>query len=898
MAWNANGIKDSLHELKEELYNNQIDILLLNETWLLPSQQLKINGYTGVRKDRRHNRGGGVAIFVRNSFSFYEISLPASTQMEVIAINIIINRTTMTFCSIYKPPRNSLDIPLLDHIFNTNLPTLIAGDWNCKNGIFYSLGSNRCGRILRRYCLNKFINIHSSTTPTHIPPQVRYRPDVIDFGLSRNFLFNIKMYTKHILRSPHNPIFFQIDFLCTHKRHIVKRTDWPVYHDLLTNEHTVSQSDLNTAQSVDDAVTQFTQVMQNAIKESSNEIIRPGNQYGLPRDILQKIRHKNYIRGLWQRYRRRTDKIALNRLNREIKNEVQNHVNGRFTDFIESASTEDNSIWKAWKLCKPKSFNIINKLQSPSGIIVSDSEIANTLATSFERQFTPNQIQSYDTQVSLRRRVAQYIHHHIHNHTQHIEPTDITEVIDVINKLNIKKAAGYDGIGNLALKNLPHNMLLTLSNIFNAAINLNYFPSPWKHSIIRAIHKNGLDPMLPGSYRPISLLSNGSKVFERIIAHRFENVLTTNNIIRPEQHGFRREHSCVTQLIRVTDFITESINHYEYVAAAFFDISKAFDKCDHPTLLAKMIDSGIPAHFVIFFYYYLTGRTFQVKNGDVLSSKKNIRASVPQGSVLGPQLFLIYINTFPAPDVGILALFADDAVVLCNARTASRAANNLQETVDEITDWCEENDIVLNQDKCKFVWFAKRTKIPPLRRLYIDDRPMRPVRSVKYLGCIFNRTMTFTPHVKYACNKANKILGALNKITFPQAKLSLKNKILLFKSILRPTLLYASPAWAPASITNIRILQRMQNKILRRFVRAPYFIRNYNIHQDLSLPKIFSYIKQLNKNQFELMSNSEFQHIKDIVDYDEALPPRSNARRKIYRRPKQIFHLRWENLRY
>lgn len=546
-------------------------------------------------------------------------------------------------------------------------------------------------------------------------------------------------------------------------------------------------------------------------------------------------------------------------------------------------------------MCKPGGDRKITKIQGEKGVVYSESEIAETFAESYEQQFSPNQVQPITTQIELRRRAADYIHHHTTFHEEHIELTDIVEVTELISKLKVKKASGYDNISNIALKNLPNNVLILLTEIFNASLKTHHFPKPWKHSIIKAIYKNGNDPLIPSSYRPISLLTSTSKVFERIIVLRLDNYIDQNNILTPDQHGFRREHSCVTQLLRVTEYITDAFNHREYVAAAFFDISKAFDKCDFPTLINKLIDLNFPPHYILFFSDYITDRTFQVKIGDTLSSIKNILASVLQGSVVGPELFKIYINDFPAPQAGIIAKYADDTAILCAHKNASHAADNLQETTDEILDWCEDSDVKLNNEKCQFAWFTKCKKIPRLRRLHVGNHSLIPVNKVKYLGCFLNKTMSFTPHIKYVRNKANNIIGALNKITFPQAKLSVKNKILFYKSIIRPTLLYASPVWAHACKSNIKSLQIGQNAILRKLLRAPWFVRNRNIRNDLKISHIFKYIKRLNRNQFDRMNESQYQHIRDIVNYCERPTPRTSSR-TVYRRPKQIFHLPWGNL--
>lgn len=216
-----------------------------------------------------------------------------------------------------------------------------------------------------KFCLDNSVDIHSTATPTHIPACPRFRPDE-----SKNCIYNINTYTLNILNSPHNPVFFQIDSPIPHKIKTFRRTNWEEFREIL--ESTNNPEELNSKEVLDESVNKLTESIQTALHRSTRVYPDIENKYGLSKEILQKIRHKNFIRTQWQRYRRRSDKITLNRLNKEIKQEVQYYVNHRFSEFVENATTENGNVWKAWNLCKPGGCRKINKIQGVNGLVYTE----------------------------------------------------------------------------------------------------------------------------------------------------------------------------------------------------------------------------------------------------------------------------------------------------------------------------------------------------------------------------------------------------------------------------------------------------------------------------------------------------------------------------------------------
>ena len=243
-----------------------------------------------------------------------------------------------------------------------------------------------------------------------------------------------------------------------------------------------------------------------------------------------------------------------------------------------------------------------------------------------------------------------------------IKLTSPAEIKTIVKNFKNGKAPGWDDIPNIVLKNLNNKALVQLTHIFNCSLKLSYFPNAWKTAIILPIYKGGgKDKKEPTSYRPISLLCTISKIFEKIILTRLnrEGKLETE-VLNDDQFGFRESRSTVKQLARVVFDITNNFNLKKSTAALLLDVEKAFDTVWHDGLIYQLKEYNIPIYIIRIISSFLSSRKFKVKVGNDLSTSKTQAAGVPQGSILGPKLYIIYNNNIPANKETKKALFADD----------------------------------------------------------------------------------------------------------------------------------------------------------------------------------------------------------------------------------------------
>ena len=411
-----------------------------------------------------------------------------------------------------------------------------------------------------------------------------------------------------------------------------------------------------------------------------------------------------------------------------------------------------------------------------------------------------------------------------------------------------------------------------LTNIIDAIISLSHFPRVWKTAIVVPIHKPGSDPLFSSNYRPISLLSSLSKLAERSILLRLNGFLSENNIIIPEQFGFRPAHATTHQLLRVVESIHEGFTKSYSTGACFIDISRAFDKIWWDGLLYKLIQLNVPTPLVRLFDSYLSQRSFTVRLNNSFSSHRPIRSSVPQGSLLGPVLFSLFINDIPRRSCTNLALYADDTAVFCTHRDINFITSKIQAHLRALESYFSRWRIRLNAAKSEFVLFTRKnaSNIPQID-IFLNNVPV-PVKSeAKYLGVTLDSKLLFHSHIKKIRSKFYAARSALAPI-LKNKHIALSTKVLLFKVGLRPILLYACPIWGTAAKTHLKSLDTAQNSILRQIGFYPWYIRNTVIHRDCNVRPLSEEIGLVSIRFFLKIPSCPNPLISNLPNYDASLP--------------------------
>ena len=416
-----------------------------------------------------------------------------------------------------------------------------------------------------------------------------------------------------------------------------------------------------------------------------------------------------------------------------------------------------------------------------------------------------------------------------------IEPFTSAEIIEAISRLNPKKAAGHDLIGNKAIKELPIKGIALIASIFNAIPRLEHFPKAWKISLITFIPKPGKPIYETSSYRPISLLPTLSKLFERMLTNRLLLLLEELKTLPDHQFGFQKQHSTVEQIHRITHIISQTLEKKKYCSAVFLDIQQAFDKVWHEGLLYKL-KKLLPHTYYSILKSYLTNRQFMVKYADAITTTFPMEAGIPQGRVLGPLLFSIYTADLPISNEITIATFADDTALLATHADPAIASSTLQRCLDSMEKWFQKWGFKINEKKSSHVTFTFRKQTCP--QVTINNTIIPSKDSVRYLGMTLEKRLIWKKHISEKTKQLKEKLRKFYWLTGRRSKLNIQNKITLYKAVIKPVWTYGIQLWETASNSNIEILQRFQSKTLRSLLNAPWYVTNETIHRDLKIPTV------------------------------------------------------------
>lgn len=864
--WNANGLINHVQELKLYLTVNKIDIMLISETHFTDTSFFKVPNFSVYFANHPDNRAhGGSAVIIRSSIKHYE--LPSYNFDHIQASSVVVEDWTgpLTISAIYCPPRHNINHQQFTHFFGTLGPRFVCGgDYNAKHQLWGSRLHSPRGRQLFKSITDGNMSSISTGAPTYWPSDLNKIPDVLDIFVSKGISDNYFNVTSSLdLHSDHSPIILTISSsvilkegqptLCN------KNTDWNRFRGIFDNS-TSLKIPLKSPDDIDEAVEQFNISIQNAAWKATIPLPKkPPKEVNYPIQVKQKIAEKRRLRRVWQNSRNQIDKTNLNRAAQQLKRLLCNLKNEWFEEFTASLSPFQDSNYSLWKVTKsirqPKT--PVPPITKPDGSWTkSDIEKADVFANYFHDVFQP-------FPGAMDQEVIDFIDSP-NQLTFPIDPVKPSEVKAIIlSELNSKKAPGYDLITGKVLKEMSRKGFIMLTLIFNAILRLEYFPTQWKVANIIVIHKPGKPNHQTSSYRPISLLPIVSKVFEKALLKRLKTVLEKDEIIPHHQFGFRPQHSTTEQVHRVVNIISNSLENNQYCSAVFLDVRQAFDKVWHPGLLFK-VKSLLPHSFFNILKSYLENRHFQIKFNDIYSTMKEIHSGVPQGSVLGPILYSLYTYDIPVSPGVTLATFADDTALLATHDDAVIASRILQDSLNDLTHWFSKWRIKINEAKSVHLTCTLKHLTCPV--VYMNNIQLPQVTEVKYLGIHIDRRLTWHSHVWNKRLQLNTKFRKLSWLLNRKSHLSVNNKLLIYKTILKPIWTYGIQLWGTTSNSNIKIIQRFQSKCLRNILQAPWYINNNIIHNDTKIPFVEEEIKRFSTNYIDKLYNHSNYLAVDLLD--------------------------------
>ena len=383
----------------------------------------------------------------------------------------------------------------------------------------------------------------------------------------------------------------------------------------------------------------------------------------------------------------------------------------------------------------------------------------------------------------------------------------------LLSGINLSKAAGIDTISGRFLKDGASKLALPIMQLFNLSIYLSTLPDTCKVSKLKPLFKKG-SKTDPKNYRPISLLPLVSEIFERAVHDQLQGYLEENKILYKYQSGFRKNHSTNTCLSHLSNKILQGFDNGMVTGVILIDLQKAFDTIDHDILIKKMKFLGFSDNTIAWFRSYLTNRSFLVNVENTFSDPAKLACGVPQGSILGPLLFLLYVNDMPQAVSSDLMLYADDTCLVYSNKNTSLVEEQLNKDFNSLCDWFEDNKLSIHfgEDKTKSILFSKRKKKEKIQ-INRGNNSISQHTKVTYLGCLLDEDLSGE---SMAINVLGKINGRLKFLYRKNEFLTAPLRRLLCNALIQPHFDFASSAWYPnLSKKFSNKLRVAQNKCIR-----------------------------------------------------------------------------------
>lgn len=835
---NCGGLRTKLHTLYMNILSNSYDIVILTETWLHPdisNSEFIDDRYQVFRKGRNRGAtdrldGGGVLVAVLRSFSATVRSgiLPTSATpmadplpaiIDYLMIDIRIANCNYIIGTVYIPPSQRFDHyyslfnTLQSHLNNPNDTFIIIGDFNLPH-LQWDCSVSRRQPILNdlnatHVCLSNFMSMHSCQQLNHI---LNVKGRILDLCLTNDtdFILSPALDPLVKMNEVHPPFQVLLPLQTSHNSlrsfsHIRYKYRDADYDKIKKELEKIEWTRLLSDKNVEQAITYFYELLYSVIKQYvPTKSVKSGSYpcWFTPELIhLHKKKKKAWMKMKSHFSESNYNVFSLYRHKFKVASE-------RCYKFY---------IYKVEKSIKLNSkffWTYVNNRKLTTGVPLTvnykekvgntPEDICHLFSNFFKSVFEPSLVEK-DLDIS-----------NIDIEDTEMPDSLLSEIIidskdirNALKSLDVTKGAGVDNIPPCFLRAVYDVLDEPLCILFNKCLREGEFPRVWKSVRIVPVYKGGPTKDVE-NYRPISILPTLSKVFERLVHHATYSFL--RNTIISQQHGFVKQRSTVTNMLIYTTYLFKGFEANTQIDSVYTDFRKAFDRVDHRILLEKLAFNGIRGNLWRWYKSYITNRTQKVVIKGYESAYEEISSGVPQGSILGPLLFILFINDINDcfHNCNFL-LYADDLKIYRRIENYNDHIE-FQNDLDRFSDYCLKNKLNLSLEKCKTITFTKKRKISTYP-YSLDGTRLKRESIIKDLGITLDTKLHFDVHIENILNKAYRMYSFVIRsgTMFKQPSTYLQ----LFKTLVRSQIEYAVSVWNPLYDKYINKLESLQKKFLK-----------------------------------------------------------------------------------
>lgn len=741
IQWNARSIKNKLCWLRQSPFVNA-DILVIQETFLKDSDVISIPGKNILRKDREEDhRGGGLLFAINKKVSYQTVSLNnlPNSKNEIFAVKFYLKNYYFCILNIYSPD-GKFDKKWLDTVFSQiPKPSLMLGDFNCQHRAFGAERDTNSSNLIIDWIISNEINIINSKDPTHIDH--RLNPSLIDLSLATPDIFpclNYKVLSDSYF-SDHFPILFEINHQSSNYT-FKKIINW---NNIESEIRTIADTNDNPET-----------ICSNLLKKNSKNVeVKQYNNSPWWNENCSKLlanKRRNFSIAIkncsifhWKKFKFFEAKLrqVINKKKREYWSNLceQSGKTKNIFNILKNLNNRKKKVDPTNLIIKYNNLIISDPIQQAN--LIAENLTLNARREEIQIDFSGPYSPDFDQKFSLK------------------------ELQKAIN--NTKNSTpGPDGISASIIKILFQKKPQYLLNYLNKIKEKASPPSNWKVSKIIPITKPGKDPSNVQNYRPIALTSVFCKIFERLLLQRILNFCLKNNIFPKSQTGFIPWRDCsAVHSILFHDIIKARQRRWYHICISL-DLSNAYDLVWPEGLIMKMIKRGIHGPTARFIYNLLKDRSFFVQWRKTTSRSFSSSIGIPQGSVLSPILFSLYISDIfdIIPPESRILTFADDIYLFSSNENINLLIKDLQEAINKVEKWCNQWKMRVKPEKCAIIDFSNKKKTYPIPKILIQNHQIPNVPNMKILGIFFSQNLTFNCHLNYLTKKAISRSNALKSI--------------------------------------------------------------------------------------------------------------------------------------
>ena len=831
MQWNAESVSTKLFELSIRLKEDDIDVCLIQESHLQEKSHVPyIEGYKLIRADRVATVKGGLLAYVRKSLVVEEIGRVALDATEVSIFRIQLSKNKWLHISnVYVPPTTSKGqdvIKLRTDAIPCMESSLICGDFNAHSVLWDSrIDPDQRGDSLVEWIFDNNLTVLNNGDATRIDRGSGNNsgnlstPDVTLCGA--DWMGKTEWaVVEPIGKSDHMPIVITINNDVKHQAVYGKKARWRsngVEWEEFRQEIDSKMEGLNEI-SLMNRIVQFNSTIIAAAKVHVRKV-KPGKRtkmYMSP-TLRESIRKRNRLLGDFKNRREEWVQACteVNEAIREAKQESWKEV------LDEALADEDER--KLWTVAKQ--LNGTPDTNSPNEVLIHQGRRITShrkKADCFMNHYANvSSLKFSEADKITNRRSKALLKHPAVGEKKACQNFSMKELQTAIRKMKRKGAPGPDDIPPSFLKELGPEALKVLLSIYNESFWNAACPQIWRTAIIVPLLKAGKPSGALKSYRPVSLTSCVVKLMERLVAERIYHIMETGNRFSKLQAGFRRGRSCEDQILKLTQAIENGfqMKKMERSVLVLLDFSSAFDTVWRQRLLMSMSEQGIPLQIIRWIASFLDNRQARVRFGDGMSKARIMRQGLPQGSVLSPLLFIMYINNLAIllPESEMTSMFADDVSILSTRRSKEEAARAAQKVVDIVVVWSKEWKLTLNSTKSEVSFFTTWTHEAAWEPSIVAEGETIPfAKYPRLLGVYLDCQLSFHYHTKEAAAAAIKKLRLLAMVSYSTWGWGRAELMKLYSAFVRSKLDYAASSWQPwLSPSNVDVLDRVQNRAIR-----------------------------------------------------------------------------------